>query len=89
VHIAQLPADIEIVDTRTDQGDWRFQALVPFPDEALTLDLRIHDDSDYLPFDSEVIVSQLRKQCLIDNERPVIDQVRERATAPVVLGFFF
>jgi hypothetical protein len=86
--MAELPADIEIVDTRTDQGDWRFTALVPFPDEVIPLDLRIHEESEYLPFDADAIVRQLRSQWLIDNYRPVIDQVRERASEPVVLGFF-
>jgi hypothetical protein len=86
--MAELPADIEIVDTRTDEGDWRFGADVSFPSETIRLDLRIHEDSDYLPFDDAVILSQLRKQWAIANDEPVIDQVRDRAGEPIILGFF-
>ena len=59
-----------------------------FPDEVIVLDLRVHEESDYLPLDAGMIVRQLRSQWLIANWRPVIDQVRERSSEPVILGFF-
>jgi hypothetical protein len=86
--MAALPSDIEVLDRRSDEGDWDFQALVPVPGEKIALDLRIHDESDYRPVDPAAIVAQLRRQLAFDNYRPLVDQVRERAKTPVTLGFF-
>ena len=82
--MAELP-EIQVVD-RSDVADWRYQARVFFPDETITLELR--RGGDLRPTDPAVIEAQLRRQILLDNYRPLIDQVRERSREPITLGFF-
>jgi hypothetical protein len=86
--VGSLSRDIEIGDTRTDEGDWCFKALLAFPDEviALALDLRIHEDRDYLPPDAGMIVRR-RRQWLIDNWRRVIDRCVSAVASRSSWGF--
>jgi hypothetical protein len=83
--MVELP-ELKIIN-RGDVADWQFDAQVLFPDETITLDLRRWPHSELRPDDLAVIEGQLRSQRLLSNERPVIDQVREWARGPIMLGF--
>jgi hypothetical protein len=72
--VAELPV-IEIEDRRTPAADWRFRAHLRFADEAITVDLLA--GGDLRPTDPASIEKVLRAQWLLDNQRPVVDQVRE------------
>jgi hypothetical protein len=88
--MAQLP-EMAIDGERRDAGDWRYQARLFFPnDVTITLDLRLHSESELAPEDAAVIEAQLRRQRegIIDNYLPVLDQVREWQGEQIFLGFF-
>lgn len=69
-----LPS-IEIEDRRTHAADWRYRARLCFPDETVAIDLLAA--GELRPTGAAAIEKALRSQWLIDNNRPVRDQVRE------------
>jgi hypothetical protein len=86
--MAQLP-EMVIDDERRDAGEWHYRARLLFPNDVeIPLDLRLHPDSELAPRDVASIEAQLRRQRIIDNYRPVLDQVREWEGEQICLGFF-
>jgi hypothetical protein len=79
------------IDDLSQAADWRYRARLFFPDDVVvTLDLRLHAESELRPRDAATIEAQLRKQRegIIDNYLPVLDQVRLWEDEQIFLGFF-
>lgn len=97
--MAELPkSEVEIVNPN-DVTDWRYRALVFFPDETIPVELRMDGEmrSPIKPSDRDSSDEKVRNQYeeqyegwvalinsafrrrLLDNRRPVVDQVWEWA----------
>lgn len=92
------------LENMCDPSEWCCLAHFQLPGETVTLDLRLWAESELRPMPPldrddpewskqdaawrELVERTLRGQMLIDNYRPLRDQLRERAGEPILLGFF-
>jgi hypothetical protein len=82
--MAGLPL-VEIEDRRQYGGDWDFRALLRFQNETVAIDL--DPGGELRPIGPPTIADTLRRQWLLDNYRPVIEQVRESGPRRTVYFF--